>query len=97
MTLKEKLYNVLNDQKLLDRIILHLGEKTLIETAYYTDDRMFAYVDTSADSYCLVVTPEDEVQIAYIERINSLAHVRKELAIAEMIQTHLTMNKDWRK
>lgn len=97
MTLKEKLYNVLNDQKLIDRIILYLGEKTIIETAYYTDDRMFAYVDTSADSYCLVVTRKDEVQIAYVERINSLAHVRKELAIAEMIQTHLTMNKDWRK
>ena len=97
MTIKEKLFNVLNDQKLLDRIILYIGEKIEINTAYYTKDRMFAYIDALSESYCLVVTDDDEVQIAYLERINSLAHVRKTLAIAEMIQTHLTMNKDWRK
>ena len=54
-------------------------------------------IDTDSDLYDLVVTLDDEVQISYVERINSLDHVRKALAIAEMIQTHLTMNKDWRK
>ena len=95
--MKEKLFNVLNDQKLLDRISLRLGEKIEINVGYYTSDRLVAFVDSDSDSFCLVVTPEDEVQIMHVERIESLSHVRKELSIAEMIQTHLTMNKDWRK
>ena len=97
MTTKEKLFNVLNDQRLIDRMSLRLGEEIKIETRFYTDDRLVVLIDTDSDLYDLVVTPDDEVQISYVERINSLDHVRKALAIAEMIQTHLTMNKDWRK
>lgn len=97
MTTKEKLFNVLNDQRLLDRMSLRLGEEIKIETRSYTDDRLVVLIDTDSDLYDLVVTPDDEVQISYVERINSLDHVRKALVIAEMIQTHLTMNKDWRK
>lgn len=97
MTTKEKLFNVLNDQRLLDRMSLRLGEEIKIETRSYTDDRLVVLIDTDSDLYDLVVTLNDEVQISYVERINSLDHVRKALAIAEMIQTHLTMNKDWRK
>ena len=97
MTTKEKLFNVLNDQRLLDRMSLRLGEEIKIETRSYTDDRLVLLIDTDSDLYDLVVTLDDEVQISYVERINSLDHVRKALTIAEMIQTHLTMNKDWRK
>lgn len=97
MTVKEKLSNVLHDRKLLNRLNLSLGEEIKIEAAYYINDQMCVFIDAGQESYCLVVTPEDEVKIMYVERINSLAHVRKALAIAEMIQTHLTMNKDWRK
>lgn len=97
MTTKEKLFNVLNDQRLLDRMSLRLGEEIKIETRSYTDDRLVVLIDTDSDLYDLVVTLDDEVQISYVKRINSLDHVRKALAIAEMIQTHLTMNKDWRK
>lgn len=97
MTTKEKLFNVLNDQRLLDRMSLRLGEEIKIETRFYIDDRLVVLIDTDSDLYDLVVTPDDEVQISYVERINSLDHVRKALTIAEMIQTHLTMNKDWRK
>lgn len=97
MTTKEKLFNVLNDQRLIDRMSLRLGEEIKIETRSYTDDRLVVLIDTDSDLYDLVVTPDDEVQISYVERINSLDHVRKALTIAEMIQTHLTMNKDWRK
>lgn len=97
MTTKEKLFNVLNDQRLIDRMSLRLGEEIKIETRSYTDDRLVVLIYTDSDLYDLVVTPDDEVQISYVERINSLDHVRKALVIAEMIQTHLTMNKDWRK
>ncbi len=97
MNMKKKLFNVLNSKRLLDRINLYLGEEIEIETAYYVNDQLVALIDTSSDSYSLVIAPDDEVKIIYVERINSLAHVRKELAIAEMIQTHLTMNQDWRK
>lgn len=97
MTIKEKLFNLLNDQRLINRMTLRLGEEIKISTGFYTNDRLSAFVDTTSDSFCLIVTPEDEVQIMYVDRINSLSHVRKELSIAEMIQTHLTMNKDWRK
>lgn len=97
MITKEKLFNVLNDQRLIDRMSLRLGEEIKIETRSYTDDRLVVLIDTDSDLYDLVVTPDDEVQISYVERINSLDHVRKALAISEMIQTHLTMNKDWRK
>ena len=97
MTTKEKLFNVLNDQRLIDRMSLRLGEEIKIETRSYTDDRLVVLIDTDSDLYDLVVTLDDEVQISYVERINSLDHVRKALTIAEMIQTHLTMNKDWRK
>ena len=97
MTIKEKLFNVLNDQRLIDRMMLRLGKDIEIKTSFYTNDRLVVLIDTDSDSYDLVVTLDDEVQILYVERINSLDHVRKALAIAEMIQTHLTMNKDWRK
>lgn len=96
MSMRNKLTKVLNQQKLIDRIVLHLGEEVKIDSAYFTNDRMFVYIDAVSESYIFVVTAADEVQIMHLERVNSLSRIRKELAIAEMIQTHLTMNKDWR-
>lgn len=96
MSMRNKLTKVLNQPKLLERVILHLGEDVKIDSAYFTNDRMFVYVDAVSESYIFVVTSDDEVQIMHLERVNSLSRIRKELAIAEMIQTHLTMNKDWR-
>lgn len=61
MTTKEKLFNALNDQRLLDRMSLRLGEEIKIETRSYTDDRLVVLIDTDSDLYDLVVTPNDEV------------------------------------
>ena len=96
MSMRNKLTKVLNQQKLIDRIVLQLGEEVKIDSAHFTNDRLFVYIDAVSESYIFVVTAEDEVQIMHLERVNSLSRIRKELAIAEMIQTHLTMNKDWR-
>ena len=97
MSMRNKLTKVLNQQKLIDRIVLHLGEEVKIDSAHFTNDRMFVYIDAVSESYIFVVTAADEVQIMHLERVNSLSRIRKEIVIAEMIQTHLTMNKDWRK
>ena len=96
MSMRNKLTKVLNQQKLIDRIVLQLREEVKIDSAHFTNDRLFVYIDAVSESYIFVVTAEDEVQIMNLERVNSLSRIRKELAIAEMIQTHLTMNKDWR-
>ena len=97
MTMKEKLFDVLDDQKLIERIEMHLGKEISIWTAYYDNDRLFAYIDATSDSYGFVINVDDEVQIILVDLIHSLSEIRKHLAIAGMIQSHLTMNKDWRK
>lgn len=92
----EKLSNLLHQRKVLNRITLLMGKEVTIKTAVYTNGRLLIYVDTESHRFTFTLTPEDEVQIVAIDDIFSISNLKLQLKIAEIIQSHISLNNHWR-
>lgn len=92
----EKLSTLLHKRKIFNRIALLMGKEVTIETAVYTGGRLLIYVDTESHRFTFTLTPEDEVQIVAIENIFSISDLKLQLKIAEIIQSHISLNNHWR-
>ncbi len=92
----EKLSTLLHKRAVFNRISLLMGKEVTIETAVYTAGRLLIYVDTDSYRFTFTLTPEDEVQIVAIENIFSISDLKLQLKIAEIIQSHISLNKHWR-
>lgn len=92
----EKLSTLLHNRKIFNRITLLMGKEVTIETAVYTNGRLLIYVDTESHRFTFTLTPEDEVQIVAIDDIFSISDLKLQLKIAEIIQSHISLNNHWR-
>lgn len=92
----EKLSNLLHQRKVFNRITLLMGKEVTIETAVYTNGRQLIYVDTESHRFTFTLTPGDEVQIVAIDDIFSISNLKLQLKIAEIIQSHISLNNHWR-
>lgn len=92
----EKLSTLLHKRKIFDRITLLMGKEVTIETAVYTEGRLLIYVDTESHRFTFTLTPEDEVQIVAIDDVFSISDLKLQLKIAEIIQSHISLNNHWR-
>lgn len=92
----EKLSNLLHQRKVFNRITLLMGKEVTIKTAVYTNGRLLIYVDTESHKFTYALTLEDEVQIVAIDDIFSISNLKLQLKIAEIIQSHISLNKHWR-
>lgn len=92
----EKLSTLLHKRTVFNRITLLMGKEVTIETAVYTNGRLLIYVDTESRRFTYALTPEDEVQIVAIDNIFSISDLKLQLKIAEIIQSHISLNKHWR-
>lgn len=92
----EKLSTLLHKRKIFNRIALLMGKEVTIETAAYTDGRLLIYVDTESHRFTFTLTPEDEVQIVAIDDVFSISDLKLQLKIAEIIQSHISLNNHWR-
>lgn len=88
----EKLYNLLHQRKVFNRITLLMGKEVTIKTAVYTNGRLLIYVDTDSHKFTYALTREDEVQIVAIDNIFSISNLKMQLKIAEIIQSHISLN-----
>lgn len=92
----EKLSTLLHKRKIFNRITLLMGKEVTIETAVYTNGRLLIYVDTESHRFAFTLTPEDEVQIVAIDDVFSISDLKLQLKIAEIIQSHISLNNHWR-
>lgn len=92
----EKLSNLLYQRKVFNRITLLMGKEVTIKTAVYTNGRLLIYVDTESHRFTFTLTPEDEVQIVAIDDVFSISDLKLQLKIAEIIQSHISLNNHWR-
>ena len=92
----EKLSNLLHQRKVFNRITLLMGKEVTIKTAIYTNDRLLIYVDTESHKFTYALTAEDEVQIVAIDNFFSISDLKLQLKIAEVIQSHISLNNHWR-
>lgn len=92
----EKLSTLLHERKIFNRITLLMGKEVTIETAVYTNGRLLIYVDTELHRFTFTLTPEDEVQIVAIDDVFSISDLKLQLKIAEIIQSHISLNNHWR-
>ena len=92
----EKLSNLLHQRKVFNRVTLLMEKEVTIETAVYTNGRLLIYVDTESHRFTFALTPEDEVQIVAIDDILSISNLKLQLKIAEIIQSHISLNNHWR-
>lgn len=92
----EKLSNLLHQRKVFNRITLLMGKEVTIGTSNFTNGRLLFYVDTDSHKFTYTLTPEDEVQIVAIDNIFSISDLKLQLKIAEIIQSHISLNKHWR-
>ena len=92
----EKLSTLLHKRKVFNRITLLMGKEVTIETAVYTEGRLLIYVDTESHRFTFTLTPEDEVQIVAIDDVFSISNLKLQLKIAEIIQSHISLNNHWR-
>ena len=92
----EKLSNLLHQRKVFNRITLLMRKEVTIKTAVYTNGRLLIYVDTESHKFTYALTLEDEVQIVAIDDIFSISNLKLQLKIAEIIQSHISLNKHWR-
>lgn len=92
----EKLSTLLHKRKIFNRITLLMGKEVTIETAVYTEGRLLIYVDTESHRFTFTLTPEDEVQIVAIDDVFSISDLKLQLKIAEIIQSHISLNNHWR-
>lgn len=92
----EKLLTLLHKRKVFNRISLLMGKEVTIETAVYTEGRLLIYVDTESHRFTFTLTPEDEVQIVAIDDVFSISDLKLQLKIAEIIQSHISLNNHWR-
>lgn len=92
----EKLSTLLHKRKIFNRITLLMGKEVTIETAVYTEGRLLIYVDTESHRFTFTLTPEDEVQIVAIDDVFSISDLKLQLKIAEIVQSHISLNNHWR-
>ena len=92
----EKLSTLLHKRAVFNRVTLLMGKEVTIETAVYTNGRLLIYVDTESHRFTFTLTPEDEVQIVAIDDVFSISDLRLQLKIAEIIQSHISLNNHWR-
>ena len=92
----EKLSTLLHQRKVFNRITLLMGKEVTIETAVYTNGRLLIYVDTESHRFTFTLTLEDEVQIVAIDDVFSISDLKLQLKIAEIIQSHISLNNHWR-
>lgn len=92
----EKLSTLLHKRKIFNRITLLMGKEVTIETDVYTEGRLLIYVDTESHRFTFTLTPEDEVQIVAIDDVFSISDLKLQLKIAEIIQSHISLNNHWR-
>ena len=92
----EKLSTLLHKRKIFNRITLLMGKEVTIETAVYTEGRLLIYVDTESHRFTFTLTPEDEVRIVAIDDVFSISDLKLQLKIAEIIQSHISLNNHWR-
>ena len=92
----EKLSTLLHNRKIFNRITLLMGKEVTIKTAVYTNGRLLIYVDTESHRFTFTLTPEDEVQIVAIDDVFSISDLKLQLKIAEIIQSHISLNNHWR-
>lgn len=92
----EKLSTLLHKRKIFNRITLLMGKEVTIETAVYTNGRLLIYADTESHRFTFTLTPEDEVQIVAIDDVFSISDLKLQLKIAEIIQSHISLNNHWR-
>ena len=92
----EKLSTLLHKRKVFNRVTLLMGKEVTIKTAVYTNGRLLIYVDTESHRFTFTLTPEDEVQIVAIDDVFSISDLKLQLKIAEIIQSHISLNNHWR-